>query len=91
MREFIGYQRGINLGGWLSQCNYTIERYETFITEEDFKRFSKWDKSREEWHREAELPWALPTARIKGRLPPKEAKGRSRGTPSAQKERGARR
>lgn len=43
MREFKGYQKGINLGGWLSQCNYTIERYETFITEEDFKRFSKWD------------------------------------------------
>ena len=42
MREFKGYKKGINLGGWLSQCNHTIERYETFITEEDFKRFTKW-------------------------------------------------
>lgn len=42
MREFKGFQKGVNLGGWLSQCNYTIERYETFITEEDFKTFSSW-------------------------------------------------
>ena len=30
-------QKGINLGGWLSQCEPTVERYETFIKEEDFK------------------------------------------------------
>ena len=27
--------KGINLGGWLSQCDYTEERYSTFIKEED--------------------------------------------------------
>ena len=31
-------KKGINLGGWLSQCDSTIERYETFIKEEDFKK-----------------------------------------------------
>lgn len=32
------YYRGINLGGWLSQChNRTEDHYDTFITEEDIK------------------------------------------------------
>lgn len=35
MKEFRGYMHGINLGGWLSQCDHTKERYDTFITEED--------------------------------------------------------
>ena len=30
-------QKGINLGGWLSQCEPSIDHYETFIKEEDFK------------------------------------------------------
>lgn len=30
-------KKGINLGGWLSQCEPNIEHYETFIKEEDFK------------------------------------------------------
>lgn len=38
----IAFQKGINLGGWLSQCNHTKNRYETFITEEDFKRIADW-------------------------------------------------
>ncbi len=33
---------GINLGGWLSQCNHTKERYDNFISEEDIKRISDW-------------------------------------------------
>ena len=37
MKKFEGYQKGINFGGWLSQCNHTFERYENFIKEEDFK------------------------------------------------------
>lgn len=39
MREFTGYKKGVNLGGWLSQCgagNYTDERFNNFITEDDF-------------------------------------------------------
>ena len=38
----IQLNKGINLGGWLSQCNYTRERYETFITESDFERIAAW-------------------------------------------------
>ena len=32
MREFKGFKKGVNLGGWLSQCgegNYTKERFDT--------------------------------------------------------------
>lgn len=42
MTKWKGYEKGINLGGWFSQCNYTKERYEGFITEEDFANFSTW-------------------------------------------------
>ena len=42
MKEFTGYIHGINLGGWLSQCDHTIERYETFITEKDIERIKSW-------------------------------------------------
>ena len=37
MKRFEGYTKGVNLGGWLSQCDHTEERYSTFITEEDIK------------------------------------------------------
>lgn len=30
--------RGINFGGYLSQCEHTLEHYETFITKEDVKK-----------------------------------------------------
>lgn len=43
MREFIGYMKGVNLGGWLSQCVHTKEHYDTFITKEDFKNLSGWN------------------------------------------------
>lgn len=36
------FQKGINLGGWLSQCDHSQNRYETFITEEDFKQIAGW-------------------------------------------------
>jgi len=42
MKEWIGYKKGINLGGWFSQCDHSEETYDTFITEDDFKVFSKW-------------------------------------------------
>jgi len=42
MREFSGYEHGINLGGWLSQCVHTNEHYDSFITEEDFKKIKGW-------------------------------------------------
>ncbi len=38
MRGFLGFQKGVNLGGWLSQADeQTKEHYDTFITEQDIK------------------------------------------------------
>lgn len=44
MRSFEGYLKGVNLGGWLSQCgrNYNKEHYDTFITEKDFEIIKGW-------------------------------------------------
>lgn len=37
-----GYLKGINLGGWLSQCDYSEDRLNNFITEPDFEIISSW-------------------------------------------------
>lgn len=37
-----GFYKGINLGGWLSQCDYSEERLNNFITEPDFEKISSW-------------------------------------------------
>ena len=43
MRIFEGYQRGVNLGGWLSQCiRYDEEYFDTFTREEDIKQIAAW-------------------------------------------------
>ena len=42
MKQFTGYKKGINLGGWLSQCNHEKEHYDTFIIENDIKEISSW-------------------------------------------------
>ena len=42
MREWKGYRKGINLGGWFAQNDHREETYDNFITEDDFKVFSKW-------------------------------------------------
>lgn len=43
MMELKGYQKGINLGGWLSQCvSYTKEHFDTFILEDDIKKIAGW-------------------------------------------------
>ena len=45
MRSFTGYNRGVDLGGWLSQCgknNYYALHYDSFITEQDFARIARW-------------------------------------------------
>ena len=34
-------QRGVNFGGWLSQCVHTKEHYDSFIRPEDFERAAK--------------------------------------------------
>ena len=35
-------KRGINFGGYLSQCEHSLEHYRSFITEEDVKRTADW-------------------------------------------------
>ena len=42
MKSWPGYERGINLGGWLSQCPHTRERYETFLAEDDIRTIRDW-------------------------------------------------
>lgn len=42
MSNLDGLMHGINLGGWLSQCNHTKERYDNFIKEEDFSVIKSW-------------------------------------------------
>lgn len=37
MKEFTGFQKGFNLGGWLSQCSFEKEHLENFITEKDLR------------------------------------------------------
>ena len=42
MKKLYGYQRGINFGGWFSQCDNSEERYDSFIKEADFKTVKDW-------------------------------------------------
>ena len=43
MRVFEGYQKGVNLGGWISQCvSYEKEHFDTFITKADIDRIAAW-------------------------------------------------
>ena len=42
MKKINGFIRGINLGGWLSQCNYEKEHLDSFIQENDFRIISTW-------------------------------------------------
>lgn len=37
-----GFLKGVNLGGWLSQCDYSEERLNYFITEPDFAVIASW-------------------------------------------------
>lgn len=38
----IGFRKGIDLGGWFSQCDYSEDRLNNFITESDFAIIEKW-------------------------------------------------
>ena len=42
MKDFSGYKKGVNLGGWLSQCCHTKEHYDNFIQKEDIEKISSW-------------------------------------------------
>lgn len=37
-----GFYKGVNLGGWLSQCDYSEDRLNNFITEPDFAEIASW-------------------------------------------------
>ena len=39
---FEKYRSGINLGGWISQCNLEKEHIETFIKKEDIEKIASW-------------------------------------------------
>jgi len=41
MKDF-GFYRGVDLGGWFSQCDYSEERMDHFITEKDFSVIADW-------------------------------------------------
>ena len=38
-----GFYKGINLGGWLSQCDYSDDRLNNFIKEEDIAKIASWE------------------------------------------------
>lgn len=42
MNNFNGYKKGVNLGGWLSQCCHTKEHYDTFIGADDIEKIASW-------------------------------------------------
>ena len=42
MQDRFQIRKGVNLGGWMSQCDYSDERLDTFIREEDIKRIASW-------------------------------------------------
>lgn len=41
MKELKGYRHGINLGGWFSQCDHSLKRYDQFIQKDDFSRIRR--------------------------------------------------
>ena len=40
MLKELGFKKGVNLGGWFSQCDYSEERLNNFITEADFEQIA---------------------------------------------------
>ena len=42
MQQSFGIRKGVNLGGWLSQCDYSEDRLDNFIKEEDIRKIASW-------------------------------------------------
>jgi len=42
MRAWEGYMRGVNLGGWISQCPRERSHYDEFIKEKDIRMIASW-------------------------------------------------
>ena len=36
------FHKGVNLGGWFSQCDYSEDRMDNYIAESDFEKISSW-------------------------------------------------
>ncbi len=43
MKYRLGIRRGVNLGGWLSQCDYSAERLNHFVEAEDIARIASYN------------------------------------------------
>lgn len=42
MKTWNGYMKGVNLGGWISQCPRDRSHYESFITQKDIDKIASW-------------------------------------------------
>ncbi len=42
MKTFNGYKRGVDLGGWLSQCCHEKAHYDSFIGKADIEKIASW-------------------------------------------------
>ena len=42
MKELKGFKKGVDLGGWFSQCDYSEDTLDNFITEADFVKIAEW-------------------------------------------------
>lgn len=42
MKPFIGYKKGVDLGGWLSQCCHKKAHYDSFIGKADIEKIASW-------------------------------------------------
>lgn len=42
MKKLFGYQKGVDLGGWLSQGSLEKTHLDTFITEKDIETIASW-------------------------------------------------
>lgn len=38
MKKLVGFEKGVNLGGWLSQGSLEKEHLDTFISEKDIEK-----------------------------------------------------
>lgn len=42
VKEWKGYRKGVNIGGWFSQCRHTKDNYDNFACAEDMVKIKSW-------------------------------------------------
>lgn len=42
MKKLIGFNKGVDLGGWFSQCDYSKDTLDNYVKPEDFKIIASW-------------------------------------------------